>query len=208
MTYITTYYFIVSLCHLSFKQCNLKRTVRVDRNKMITYCDTCKAEIVPEDVVVSCDGICEDQRCFHARCVGLSYDEGCACLHRNIFWMCDSCSDSIERARFPMAFREKKKKREHEFATKDEVNGLKFEVNRISEMMSRIMNNCAAVTSQPSSSTPKSNNDSHLCDRLADTRSSPLSSTKIEPNSLVPAPDESIVQLYISNIAPARYRSG
>lgn len=73
---------------------------------MFTHCNACKIEICAEDVVVACEGKCEGSRYFHAKCVGLTYDEGCACLHSNIFWMCDGCRDIIEKGRFRDALTE------------------------------------------------------------------------------------------------------
>lgn len=153
---------------------------------MIQNCETCKIEIVAEDVVVSCEGLCEDQRYYHARCVGLSYDEGCACLHQNIFWMCDPCRDSIEKARFRKAFGEKQN---NEYATQDEIDCLKSEVNRISEVVSKMATN---ITTAPNQSTSTSTQCTY--------HHSPLSSTKLFAND--PAPNESLLQLYVSNIAP------
>lgn len=160
---------------------------------MIHYCDTCKLEIVAEDIVVSCDGLCEDQRIFHARCVGLSYDEGCACLHRNVFWMCDSCRDSIEYARFRKVFHEKQ---ENAYATRSELDCLKSEINRISEIISRTVPDPAAVRRQPTSFV------NQQLDRFADQKCSPLSSTKLNASDPAVNPDDTNLQLYVSNIAP------
>lgn len=159
---------------------------------MFDYCDTCKIEIVAEDVVVLCDGLCEDQRVFHARCVGLSYDEGCA-MHRTVFRMCDSCRDCIEKARFRKAFEEKQAK---EYATKTEMDCLKLEVNRLSKLMSRIMTNHATVTSLPASAIH------HQSDCCVAPKTSPLSSKQFSGSDQVVASDDTRLQLYVSNIAP------
>lgn len=154
---------------------------------MFTICETCKAEFVPEDIVVSCEGLCEGQRYFHFRCVGLSYDEGCACLHRNVFWMCDSCTDAIKRDRFRKSFVERQS---NEYAEKSEVDSLKSEVNRISAIVSQLTENSIAMPKESTVESPTT------CNSL-------LSSTKLntsDPAAL--SSNDTNLQLYISNIAP------
>lgn len=86
-----------------------------------------------EDIVVSCEAFCENRHSFHAKCVGLTYDEGCACLHSNIFWMCDSCKHSIENGRYRSSTT---RNEESNYATKEDVQCLKLEVERISKVIS------------------------------------------------------------------------
>lgn len=158
---------------------------------MITYCEACKIEIVAEDIVVACEGLCEEQRHFHARCVGLSYDEGCACLHRNIFWMCDSCRDAIERARFRKSFIEKNSS---DFATRNEVDCMKSEIHRINEIVNQMMTTSAASSEEHTTKSPVVRD--VIC-------RSPLSSTKLNASDLAShSPNESNTQLYVTNIAP------
>lgn len=158
---------------------------------MITYCEACKAEIVAEDIVVSCEGLCEEQRYFHAKCVGLSYDEGCSCLHRNIFWMCDQCRDQIERARFRKSFLDKNC---GEYATRDEVDSLKSEVKRVNAIVSQMLCNSATLPEQSTVQSPIAGI-SASC--------SPLTSTKITAGDhTVPSESETNFQLYVTNIAP------
>lgn len=158
---------------------------------MITHCEACKVEIVAEDIVVACEGLCEAQRHFHARCVGLSYDEGCACLHRNIFWMCDSCRDAIERGRFRNSFTDKNSSG---FATKNEVECLKSEVNRINAIVSQMVTSSNA-SKQPTPEQPVVRDP--VC-------RSPLSSTRMNASDHLDilASNDTVLQLYVSNIAP------
>lgn len=159
---------------------------------MIQQCEVCNIEIVAEDIVVSCEGLCEEQRFFHAKCVGLSYDEGCACLHQNIFWVCNSCRDAIEYARFRKAFNDKQNS---SYVTKSELDCLKTEVKRISETISQIEINSTSV-SNPSTSS------GHL-HRSNDKHSSPLSSTKRNAVDFAERTlSNDILHLYVSNIAP------
>lgn len=118
-------------------------------------CNACKAEIRPEDIVVSCDMLCESRHCFHAKCVGLTYDEGCACLHRNIFWMCDSCRNFIETGRFRTSVKDGENV---EYATRNELNFLKSEVERICKIMSQTEKNCEAVIDTSASSSQRHHN--------------------------------------------------
>lgn len=158
---------------------------------MITHCEACKIEIVAEDIVVACEGLCEERRYFHARCVGLSYDEGCACLHRNIYWMCDSCRKAIECARFRKSFAEKN---ENAFATKNELDSLKSEVSRINAIVSQTV---VCPTTLPKPATVES-----PIARIPSCRS-PLSSTKLNASDQTEhSQNESSFQLYVSNIAP------
>lgn len=157
------------------------------------HCYTCKVEIRAEDIVVSCEGFCEDRRYFHAKCVGLSYDEGCACLHRNVFWMCDSCRNAIEYR----CYEKKPQSAEtSELATKKEVECLKAEVEKINEKMSQIASNCVRPVQT------MFHNHSESSASSSSASSSPLSSTKINAKDQPPATlNKSCLSLYISNIA-------
>lgn len=154
---------------------------------MITHCEVCKLEIVAEDIVVTCE-LCDDLRQFHARCVGLSYDEGCACLHQNIFWMCDSCRDGIERGRFRKSSIEKS---DNDYATRDD---LKSEIKRISSMVSQLV---TGNDDLPNETTVDSPIVRALTNRF------PLSSTKLNAGNLTTqTPNDANLQLYVTNIAP------
>ena len=155
-------------------------------------CYACIAEIRVEDIVVSCGGFCQRRHCFHAKCVGLTYDEGCACLHSNMCWMCDSCNNSIQNGRFskPSPVLET-----NDWATKEEVHSLKLEVQRMSEALSTLAPNSTTCirTSNDSSS-------NRLAAHSAPVLTPPLTSTQIDDQS----PDDrnnSHLQLFISNIA-------
>lgn len=157
---------------------------------MYTHCNVCEIEFRPEDVVVACEGLCDDRRQFHAKCVGLSYDEGCACLHANIFWMCDCCRDLIEKGRFRNAI-----KKETNYATQEELDCLKVDIERISTIISQMTSNCSA---EPSTSKERRMES----ERFVDEHNSPLSSTKISATDhIVDNRDDDEIQLYISNIA-------
>lgn len=67
---------------------------------MSNQCTACNVEITAEDIVVCC--------------------EGCACLHDNIFWMCDACKNVIEKGRLRDAMKEVKN-----YATITELNLIK-----------------------------------------------------------------------------------
>lgn len=161
---------------------------------MIQHCKACTIEIVAGDIVVSCEGLCEDQCYYHARCVGLSYDEGCSCLHENIFWMCDSCRDAIQHARFRKAFI---KKEDNNYDAKREINCLKSEVKRISEALS-VIETISAVPAVPNQSTSSEHQHSFI-----NKPNSPLSSTRLSAiNSAERVTANTNLQLYVSNIAP------
>lgn len=142
--------------------------------------------------MVSCEGLCVDLRYYHARCVGLTYGEGCACLHQNIFWMCDSCRKAIEHVRFRESFNEKQ---DNSYARKSEIDNFKAEVQRISKTLSQMAITKATV---PNEYTLSEHPNSGI-----EARSSSFSSTKL--NSI--DPEESItdnanLQLYVSIFFP------
>lgn len=153
---------------------------------MKDQCTACNVECSAEDTVVCCEGFCEEFCYFHAKCVGLSYDEGCACLHQNIFWMCDNCRDIIEKGRYREAIKEGEN-----FAKKEELNSLKNELDNISRTVSQIEN----LLTEPRDT-------SKMSECIEATNSSPLSSTKLNAidESRCPSTDENL-QLYVSNIA-------
>lgn len=155
---------------------------------MNDQCSACNAEIRTEDIVVCCELFCKPFQYFHARCVGLSYDDGCACLHDNIFWMCDSCRDLIQKGRV----REMNEVKTNEFATKEEFNCLKSELDRISQLVSKIEHNTAVPC--------VSENPPDCLEPVSDI--SLLSSTKIKANNeQLSTSKEANLQLYVSNIA-------
>lgn len=156
---------------------------------MANQCTACKVEFCAEDIVVCCEGFCENLPQFHAKCVGLTYDEGCACLHQNIFWMCDTCRVYIENGRFRNTKNEEKT---NDFATKTDVTALKTEIERISQIVSEMSSNFTV----PSETPPLPVNlDLTL-------HASPLSSTKfIAEDQTVSTPEETCLDLYVSNIA-------
>lgn len=160
---------------------------------MFTHCNVCMIEIRPGDIVVACEGQCDGHKYFHAKCVGLSYDEGCACLHSNIFWMCDCCRDHIEKGRFRNAMTEKPS-----YATRKEVDCLKSDVERISKLVSQFSTH-ASSEQGPS---PKGHTGSKRQVISADNSSSPLSSTKIDnPDPAAEIGKDDLLQLYVTNIA-------
>lgn len=139
---------------------------------------------------MSCELFCEDRHRFHARCVGLTYDEGCACLHSNITWMCDSCKHTIDYGRFR---RPQPELQANELAMKSDVSYLKTEVERISKIVSQLAPIASlSTTSDEHVSHPNTTNTSA-------STFSPLSSTKITDQRN--AVNDSEVQLFISNIA-------
>lgn len=160
---------------------------------MTNQCNTCKAEIRAEDLVVACEGFCDGYRYFHAKCVGLSYDESCACLHRNIFWMCDSCSDMIEKGRFRKAVKDLQES--NDYATKSEINELKTEVKRISEMISLKETNVAEVSNKSASSSHSE------AQNFIGKHSTPIASSSVNDNHHVADIENDTINLYISNIA-------
>lgn len=147
--------------------------------KMFTHCNACKIEICAEDVVVTCEGLCDDHRIFHAKCVGLSYDEGCACLHSNIFWMCDGCRDLIEKGRFRNALEQNST-----YATQKEVNCLKSDVERISKLITQFSTYPSKHPQEPHHVEP----------------SCPLSSTKINEADHANEHTDEDVEVFVSNI--------
>lgn len=153
---------------------------------MTNCCTACKVEFRAGDIVVCCEGFCENLPQFHAKCVGLSYDEGCACLHDNIFWMCDSCRAHIENGRLRKSANINKSS---EFVTKTEVNTLKAEVERISQVVSEM------------SSTFAKTEEILMC-RQSSFKDSPLSSTRLPvTDQLAQASNDPYLELYVSNIA-------
>lgn len=69
-------------------------------------CHECNFQISSRDPVVTCSGFCKNDHQFHAVCVGLSVDEGLACNHPNILWICNPCRGKlVKRSRtIPAAF--------------------------------------------------------------------------------------------------------
>ncbi|KXJ81875.1 hypothetical protein RP20_CCG017352 [Aedes albopictus] len=136
-------------------------------------------------------GLCGDLRQYHARCVGLSYDEGCACLHDNIFWMCDSCRDDVERGRFQKSL---PKKNDSEYATRNEVECLKSEITRISSIVSQMVKCNNSVPNESTAESPIA---------LTPANRSPLSSTKLNASNVIMQSRNDVnLQLYVTNIAP------
>lgn len=154
---------------------------------MRNQCTACNVEITAEDIVVSCEGFCEQFRYFHAKCVGLSYDEGCACLHENIFWMCDTCKDVIAKGRCREAMKEV-----NNFAMITELNSIKSELNRISQTVLKIEGNF----------TDPNESSKLQCSQELTGNTSPLSSTKLDAivENHSPSTDDNL-QLYVTNIA-------
>lgn len=141
-----------------------------------------------------------NQHYFHARCVGLSYDEGCSCLHQNIFWMCDTCRDEIKRDRFWKAFNEKHdNNRDRNYATMSEIDCLRSEIERIREDVAKIESNSGVVLNQLATTSYGQQcgfNDGH-------SSCSPLSSTKLNAvDTMEQITNNAHLQLYVSNIAP------
>ena len=139
-----------------------------------------------------CYGICKDKHTFHARCVGLTYDEGCACLHSNIFWMCDPCRHAIEYERFGKSASDINTEK---LATKDEV---KAEVERIDKILTQLTSHLQSIEICGELSSNSIN--------LSTSSPPPLSSTKNNVEHLANeqpsvAMQNSSLQLYISNIA-------
>lgn len=153
---------------------------------MANCCTACKVEFRVEDIVVCCEVFCENLPQFHAKCVGLSYDEGCACLHENIFWMCDACRVRVENGRLRETTNTKKSS---DFATKTEVNALKVEVERISQIVSE-MSSISTKTEEISMR------------RQSGFEESPLSSTMFPAtDQMSRASNDTRLELYVSNIA-------
>lgn len=154
----------------------------MSNRKMANHCTACYVEFCAEDIVVCCE-ICENLPQYHAKCVGLTYDEGCACLHQNIFWMCDTCRHYIENGRFRNT---KVESKSDDFATKSDVTAMKVEIERISQIVSEMSSHFA----EPSGISSKN--------------SSPLSSTKFTASdrTIIEAESRNTnLELYVSNIA-------
>lgn len=165
------------------------------------FCHACKKEIRVEDIVVCCEGFCEDQHYIHARCAGLTYDEGCACLNSNILWVCDTCRKEIEnrRIRKPSTALDMSG-----LATRGDVDSLKTELDRISKIVSQLTSNPSS-TEMPVESPDKSLLHQHDTAPSSCT-SSPLTSTRNQATDHVihrtsQANNNSHLQLFISNIA-------
>lgn len=164
---------------------------------MMDHCHKCDVEIRPEDTVVRCEVFCKAEHVYHAKCVGLSYDEGCACLHSNICWMCDSCRHAIDYGRFRKA--ETATSDTRIFATQDEVVHLKTEVERINTIVMQF-------TSPPSTIEASAELTHHTMNVPLST-SSPLTSTRsniVDPAVDLPSDvniNNNTLQLYVSNIA-------
>lgn len=157
---------------------------------MDDYCSACKLEFRTEDIVVSCDGQCEDRRSFHAKCMGLSYDEGCACLHPSIFWMCDSCRDYIAKGRFRKTATDKNS---NEYAAKSDFDILKTEVKLMSETLSKVEKKLTAE--------PRTSIRHHENLPCPDNQSIPLASSSVYVSEMTANSCTDPINLYVTNIA-------
>lgn len=152
-------------------------------------CSKCKTECSSNETIVVCEGFCVGIQRYHARCVGLSDDEGGVCLHRNILWMCDNCLDLMENIRFRETVNAA---RSVNHSVEKEVENLKADFVKMNETINNLLDKVALISSDDSST--KSTFRPPSVDN-----SPPLSSTKII--STPGCSNATTVKLHISNIA-------
>lgn len=160
-------------------------------------CGKCKNECLESDTTVVCEGFCVGFHRFHARCVGLTDDEGATCLHRNVLWMCNDCCALIEDFRFRDTVNVVRSK---DCPVKNEVAILKAEVQKMSETLDCLVERAGFVSSivctATTSKCPKTDVPQHSS--IED--SPPLTSTRTVFSPPV-CTDDSTVKLHLSNIA-------
>lgn len=163
---------------------------------MAGYCRNCKTECLDSDSVVVCEGFCVGIQRFHARCVGLTDDEGGVCLYRNIMWMCDDCCALMENMRFRDTVNAV---RSISCPVREEIEKLKTEVKAINDTLDCIKGKtpivpdegCSAITSGSPMNVPHPLSPGH---------SSPLTSTRIGSSPSI-CTNATSLKLHLSNIA-------
>lgn len=158
-------------------------------------CGKCKCECLENETTVVCEGFCVGMHRFHARCVGLSDDEGEVCLHRNILWVCESCRDLIENIRFRDTVNSV---RSMCSPVEKEVENLKTEVSKMNATIRTLLEKAAIASDDHCGASKPSERSVSQQPLIDDTP--PLTSTMIA-SPLPTCSDTATVKLHISNIA-------
>lgn len=131
---------------------------------------------------------------FHAKCVGLSEDQGRACSQRNIFWMFDECTELMGTIKFRAVVN---KMRSHTKPLEIEIERLKSDAAEMREKMNTMQDH---VTNKPVACVNEPTHEEEF--RFSPSTSYvPLSSTRVSVNRANEGQNNDSLKLHISNVA-------